>query len=120
MPVSALALVILAGLIHACWNIAAKKAGGDVRFSFFSSVVMMVFWAPVGLWLGWQQVPGWGVTEWGFVFASGVIHSIYFVVLFFQSIAVLFYGLVIRSRSLTFTPTNFAAPQVALAQTAPI
>ena len=81
MPVSALALVILAGLIHACWNIAAKKAGGDVRFSFFSSVVMMVFWAPVGLWLGWQQVPGWGVTEWGFVFASGVIHSIYFVVL---------------------------------------
>jgi len=29
---------------------------------------------------------------------------IYFVVLFFQSIAVLVYGLVIRSRSLTFTP----------------
>ena len=51
MPVSALALVILAGLIHACWNIVAKKAGGDVRFSFFSSVVMMVVWAPLGLWL---------------------------------------------------------------------
>lgn len=81
MPLSALALVILAGLIHACWNIVAKKAGGDVRFSFFSSVVMMVFWAPVGLWLGWQQVPGWGATEWVLVFASGVIHSIYFVVL---------------------------------------
>lgn len=81
MSVSALALVILAGLIHACWNIAAKKAGGDVRFSFFSSVVMMVFWAPVGLWLGWQQLPGWGAIEWGFVFASGVVHSIYFVVL---------------------------------------
>ena len=32
---------------------------------------------------------------------------IYFVVLFFQSIAVLFYGLVIRSRSLTFTPIAF-------------
>jgi hypothetical protein len=29
---------------------------------------------------------------------------IYFVVLFFQSMAVLFYGIVIRSRSLTFTP----------------
>jgi drug/metabolite transporter (DMT)-like permease len=81
MPVSALALVILAGLIHACWNIAAKKARGDVRFSFFSSVVMMVFWAPVGLWLGWQQLPRWGATEWGFVFASGVVHAIYFVVL---------------------------------------
>ena len=55
MPLSALALVILAGLIHASWNIAAKKAGGDVRFSCFSSLVMMVFWAPVGLWMGWQR-----------------------------------------------------------------
>ena len=81
MPPSALALVILAGLIHACWNIAAKKAGGDVRFSCFSSLVMMVFWAPVGLWLGWQQVPAWGVLEWSLVSASGILHTIYFVVL---------------------------------------
>ncbi|MEO7107531.1 MAG: DMT family transporter [Rhodoferax sp.] len=81
MPLSALALVILAGLIHACWNIAAKKAGGDVRFSCFSSLVMMVFWAPVGLWLGWLQVPAWGMMEWSLIAASGVLHTIYFVVL---------------------------------------
>ena len=48
MPADALALVILAGLIHASWNIAAKKAGGDVRFAAFSGVVMMLFWAPLG------------------------------------------------------------------------
>ncbi len=81
MPVSALALVILAGLIHASWNIAAKKAGGDVRFSCFSSLVMMVFWAPVGLWLGWQQIPDWGPTQWWLVACSGVLHTLYFVVL---------------------------------------
>jgi drug/metabolite transporter (DMT)-like permease len=81
MPAQALALVILAGLIHACWNIAAKKAGGDVRFSCFSSLVMMVFWAPVGLWLGWQQVPSWGAQEWSLVAASGVLHTVYFVIL---------------------------------------
>lgn len=81
MPLSALALVILAGLIHASWNIAAKKAGGDVRFSCFSSLVMMVFWAPVGLWLGWQQVPSWGVLEWSLIAASGLLHTIYFVIL---------------------------------------
>lgn len=81
MPASALALVILAGLIHACWNIAAKKAGGDVRFSCFSSLVMMVFWAPVGLWLGWQQVPAWGQLEWSLVAVSGVLHTLYFVIL---------------------------------------
>ena len=43
MPASALALVVLAGLIHASWNIAAKKAGGDVRFAAFSGIVLLVF-----------------------------------------------------------------------------
>jgi drug/metabolite transporter (DMT)-like permease len=81
MPASALVLVVLAGFIHACWNIAAKKAGGDVRFSCFSSLVMMVFWAPVGLWLGWQQVPDWGLVQWSLVGASGVLHTVYFVTL---------------------------------------
>jgi uncharacterized membrane protein len=81
MPVSALALVVFAGLIHASWNIAAKKAGGDARFACFTALVMMVFWAPVGLWLGWQQVPSWGLTEWGFITVSGILHVLYYVVL---------------------------------------
>ena len=81
MPLSALALVVLAGFIHACWNIAAKKAGGDVRFVAFTSVVLMVFWAPVGLWVGWAQVPAWGLLEWGLVLASALLHIVYFIVL---------------------------------------
>jgi uncharacterized membrane protein len=81
VPLEALALVVFAGLIHASWNIAAKKAGGDARFACFTALVLMVFWAPVGLWLGWQQVPAWGYWEWGFVVASGVIHVGYYVVL---------------------------------------
>lgn len=81
MTLTALGLVIFAGLIHASWNIAAKKAGGDSRFAFFTAVVMMIFWAPVGLWLGWQQLPGWGAQAWAFVGASGVIHVLYYTVL---------------------------------------
>lgn len=81
MPASALALVLLAGLIHASWNIAAKKAGGDARFACFTALVMMVVWAPLGLWLGWQQVPAWGQTEWALVVASGVLHVAYYVIL---------------------------------------
>jgi drug/metabolite transporter (DMT)-like permease len=81
VPFDALALVVFAGLIHASWNIAAKKAGGDARFACFTALVLMVFWAPVGLWLGWQQVPTWGLLEWGFVVASGVIHVVYYVTL---------------------------------------
>ncbi|HSI54055.1 MAG: DMT family transporter [Ramlibacter sp.] len=81
MPPSALALVVLAGLIHASWNIAAKKAGGDVRFAAFTGLVMMVFWAPLGIWLGRDQIPGWGRTEWLLVAASALLHTLYFIVL---------------------------------------
>ncbi len=77
----ALALVILAGLIHALWNIAAKKAGGDVRFVAFTALLMALIWAPLGLWLGWGVVPRWGVTEWALVAASGVVHVVYYIVL---------------------------------------
>ena len=81
MPTYALALVLIAGLIHASWNIAAKKARGDVRFATFTGLVMMVFWAPLGLWLGWQQVPLWGLVPWAFILASAVLHLVYYLVL---------------------------------------
>lgn len=81
MPLSALALVVLAGLIHATWNIAAKKAGGDIRFAGFTALILMVFWAPVGLWFAWQQVPQWRGLEWALVLASAVLHVLYFTVL---------------------------------------
>ena len=81
MPTSAFVLVVLAGLIHASWNIAAKKAGGDARFACFTGLVMMVFWAPLGLWLGWQQVPLWGAAQWALIVISGVLHVLYYIVL---------------------------------------
>ena len=81
MPPEALALVLLAGLIHASWNIAAKKAGGDARFAAFTSFVLMVFWAPLGLWLGWQQIPFWGAPEGAFIGISGVLHLVYYLTL---------------------------------------
>lgn len=81
MPLSAFALILLAGVIHASWNIAAKKANGDARFAFQSGVFLMVIWAPAGLWFGWDVVPTWGATEWGFVVLSGVLHVVYYVTL---------------------------------------
>lgn len=81
MPLSAFALIVLAGLIHASWNIAAKKADGDARFAFQSSAFMALVWAPLGLALGWNEVPRWDLRAWGFVAASGVLHVVYYVVL---------------------------------------
>jgi drug/metabolite transporter (DMT)-like permease len=81
MTATALALVVLAGLIHAIWNIAAKKAGGDVRFVAFAALLMMVIWAPLGLWLGWRAVPLWGKTQWLLVTVSGILHVFYYTIL---------------------------------------
>ena len=81
MPASSLALVILAGLLHAVWNIAAKKAGGDARFATLTGIFGALIWAPLGIWLGWDVLPTWGRVEWGFVVASGVLHVLYYIVL---------------------------------------
>lgn len=81
MSLTAFCLIVLAGLIHAGWNIVAKKAAGDARFVFFTGIFLMLFWAPLGWWLGREEVPRWGAVEWGFVAASGVLHVFYFVVL---------------------------------------
>ena len=81
MPLSALSLVILAGLIHASWNIVAKKAGGDARFALLTGLMLMVFWAPVGVTVSLAQVGDWGWREWAVCAASGVVHAGYFIVL---------------------------------------
>lgn len=78
MPLSALVLVLLAALLHASWNIVAKRAGGDERFSLLSSLLVTVVWLPAGLWLGWQELPRWGLAQWAVVTASAVVHLLYF------------------------------------------
>jgi hypothetical protein len=52
MPAAALALVLVAALLHATWNLAAKRAGGDHRFALISSVLVVLLWAPLVAWLG--------------------------------------------------------------------
>ena len=78
MPLQAVLLVLLGALIHAGWNIAAKKANGDARFTFFSCIIMLVVWSPLCIWLGWNVVPTWGIKEWGLMALSGFVHWVYF------------------------------------------
>ena len=78
MPLTALLLVLLAALLHASWNIVAKRAGGDHRFTLLTSLMTSVIWLPAGLWFGWAEVPRWGWTEWGVVSASAAVHLLYF------------------------------------------
>jgi drug/metabolite transporter (DMT)-like permease len=78
VPISALALVIAAALLHAVWNIAAKKAGGDSRFALITALIFAPLWAPVALWAGWSVVPQWGWVPWAAVAASAAVHLVYF------------------------------------------
>lgn len=81
MSLTALALLITAGFIHAGWNIVAKRAGGDARFALFTSIFLALVWTPLGVSLAWNVVPGWGWDEWAVIFISGVLHVVYYVVL---------------------------------------
>ncbi|MCY7314855.1 MAG: EamA family transporter [Rubrivivax sp.] len=78
MPLSALVLVLLAAVLHAVWNIVAKRAGGDQRFVLITSLLTSVLWLPAGLWFGWHAVPLWGWAEWGLVTLSAAVHLLYF------------------------------------------
>ena len=81
MPLSALGLVLLAALLHATWNLAAKRAGGDHRFSFIAAAMVTVGWLPVVLWTGLGEVLQWSAWVWACVAASAVLHLVYFIVL---------------------------------------
>lgn len=78
MPPSALALVLVAALLHAGWNLIAKKAGGDHRFAFLTAVGVALLWAPAAWWFGADELPRWGRAEWGIVTLSAAVHVAYY------------------------------------------
>ena len=81
MPPIALALVLTAALLHALWNIAAKKAGGNHHFALLSVLMTVALWAPVALWFGIDEWQRWGLVEWAVLGASALVHVLYFTVL---------------------------------------
>jgi drug/metabolite transporter (DMT)-like permease len=82
MSLAALALVLVAALLHAAWNIIAKKVGGDSRFALMTSLIVLVLWAPVCLLAGVRDaLPRWGWAEWAALLASALVHVGYFIAL---------------------------------------
>jgi drug/metabolite transporter (DMT)-like permease len=81
MPLTALALVLVAALLHALWNVAAKRAGGNHHFALITVLISCLLWAPAALWFGLQTWSGWGLREWVVLVASAVVHVLYFTVL---------------------------------------
>lgn len=78
---TALALVICGALLHAIWNLLAKKASGGLPFIWLYGVVSITAALPFGVasWLdNRQQLTA---MAWTAIFASALIHAAYSVVL---------------------------------------
>ena len=81
MTPTAFALVILAALIHASWNIVAKKASGGALFVALNVWVTTVIYAPVfALYVYWYP-PKLGWPEVALLVLSGALHLVYSLIL---------------------------------------
>ena len=78
MPPLALALVLCAALLHAAWNLGAKKAKGDHHFMFTSAVAASLLWLPAAALPAWRELAQWSLLAWGMVLASALLHLVYF------------------------------------------
>jgi drug/metabolite transporter (DMT)-like permease len=79
MSAVAVGLVLFSALLHAAWNMLAKRSADPLAFIFVINVVAVVIFAiPAGLVLNRNPIPADG---WPFVIATGVIHIIYMLTL---------------------------------------
>ena len=74
MTALALLLVLLAAVLHASWNLLAKRARGGVAFTWLFSALTLLLWAPVvGLYL-WLWPPVLHSFAWLAMAGSATIH----------------------------------------------
>ncbi|MCI0491225.1 MAG: DMT family transporter [Blastocatellia bacterium] len=79
----ALALVLMSAVIHATWNLLAKRAGktGSVAFIWLFTALSAAFYAPFVIAIIIIKRPSFGVTELLFIGGSAVLHVLYFLAL---------------------------------------
>ena len=75
MTAFALALVLVAAVLHATWNLCAKRAGGGLPFVWLVSVVICACYVPVliGYWAWRRPVLLWTDVAW--ICGSGVLKA---------------------------------------------
>jgi drug/metabolite transporter (DMT)-like permease len=80
MSTTALLLVLTAAVLHATWNYFLKKSGGGVGLVALSTVLSSLILTPLAIYF---IIAGHSLTwiEAGVCFGSGVIHTIYFLLL---------------------------------------
>lgn len=78
MPLIALALVLVAALLHATWNLAARRAAArgvsGTRFVWLYSVLGNLVWLGPLLWLLHRDPPRWDAPALLALLATGLLH----------------------------------------------
>lgn len=81
MTTLALGLVLFSALIHASWNLLAKRVAGGAEFVWLISVIDVVGYAPFALLYVLIAKPAFSAQHLWLAFVSGALHLAYFVTL---------------------------------------
>jgi drug/metabolite transporter (DMT)-like permease len=77
MTAFALALVLVAAVLHATWNLCAKRAGGGLPFVWLVGAIICTGYVPVliGYWVA--RRPTLSLADFGWIAGSGVLKTAY-------------------------------------------
>jgi len=81
MNSAALGLVVAGALLHAVWNLLAKKASGGLPFVWLFGIVSLAFALPFGLFSWSENTQQLTVYAWGAIAGSALVHVAYSLVL---------------------------------------
>lgn len=77
----ALLLVLSSAVIHASWNFLLKKSGGGPGLITAACGLSLVIYAPVAVGAAWLQRYAFEPIHLALMFATGMIHTVYFLLL---------------------------------------
>ena len=78
MTVAALALVLSSALLHATWNLLAKRASGGLAFVWLFTILDAILYAPLAIVALVLLRPHIGWLELAFIGGSALLHIAYF------------------------------------------
>lgn len=81
MTAAALGLVLFSAFVHASWNFLLKKSGGGTGLIAAASALSLVVYAPLVAAATWMQGYAFKPIHLALMFGSGMIHTIYFLLL---------------------------------------
>jgi drug/metabolite transporter (DMT)-like permease len=81
MSILALVLIVISAVIHATWNLLAKRSGGGAVFVWLMVALSTVLYAPVAIALFLIQRPHLTSVSLWLMLGSGALHVVYFLLL---------------------------------------